>query len=147
MFRGGYFGAVVAIAAWAAAGCGVGGGESQSFGVSPESTRLRLTMLNAERESSSLFRYDLGDRLRARLVLTPPVPNLSIRFLLQGKSGGNWVDARSEEMVTNGKGEATVTLPPLPVGNFRAQAHFVGDARSAGAFSDLVYFRIDPPRR
>jgi hypothetical protein len=121
--------------------------ESQSFGVNPESTRLRLTMLNAERESSGLFRYELGERPRARLVLAPPVPNRSIRFVLQGKSGGAWVDARSEAVVSNGKGEATVTLPPLGVGSFRAQAHFVGDARSAGAFSDLVYFRIDPPRR
>jgi hypothetical protein len=147
ILRGGYCGAVVCIAACAAAACDVGNGDPQSFADRPQSTEVRVTMLNAERESRTVFDYDLGDRPRARLGLAPPLGNRSVTFLLQGKSGGIWLDARSEDVLTDAQGRATVVLPRLRVGTFRAQAHFVGDAASAGSSSDWVYFRIDPPER
>jgi hypothetical protein len=83
ILRGGYCGAVVCIAACAAAACDVGNGDPQSFADRPQSTEVRVTMLNAERESRTVFDYDLGDRPRARLGLAPPLGNRSVTFLLQ----------------------------------------------------------------
>lgn len=145
LLRGGYCGALVCLAAWGATGCESGSVDDAPFAASPQPTRLRITMLDAEREARTVFDYDVGDRPRARITLAPPLANRTLTFSLQGKSGGTWVDARSENVLTGAGGKRTVALPRLGVGAFRVGAHYIGDANYAGATSDWVYFRIDPP--
>jgi hypothetical protein len=125
-----------------AGGCSVGEDTEASFADDPRTTQLRISMLGGQKGSRGVSVYTAAERPSARVALAPALPDRQVSFLVQSKSGGLWLDVRSELVTTDVGGRATVRLGGLRQGIYRAAGHFIGDAANAGVSSSWTYFRV-----